>query len=98
MLTRPIDTKQKVIEVAFLLLLQNSVSSSCSGAHWNFSARLMFALRKLGPVSILPHDAKALLELFCLPNMDKSYHGFSAGKQLVASCLYCMNCRLNLGV
>jgi len=30
-----------------------------------------------------------------LPNVDKLYYGFGAGKQLVISCLYGMNCRLN---
>ena len=29
------------------------------------------------------------------PNMDKLGHGFSAGKQVVASCLHCINCTLN---
>ena len=29
------------------------------------------------------------------PNTDKLRHGFRAGKKVVASCLHCINCRLN---
>ena len=31
-------------------------------------------------------------------NTDKLCRGFSAGKQVVAACLHCINCRLNFNV
>jgi len=44
-------------------------------------------------VTVLPHEANAAGTILPLRNMYNLCHGFSAGKQLVASYLRCMNCK-----
>ena len=65
--------------------------SSCSGTLWKFTLQLLFALRKLeGNVYFASWGKITVRAILPLPNMDKLCHGFSAGKQLVTSCLHCI--------
>jgi len=68
-----------------------------SGAHWKFTLRLLLTLWKLETSVYFVSWRKSIVEatVFCLNPIWTTCHGFSAGKQLVASCLHCMKCRLN---
>ena len=64
---------------------------SCSGTLWKFTVRFVFALWKLELNAYFGSWIKITFGVILqLPNVDKWSHGFSAGKEFVASYLHCM--------
>jgi len=64
---------------------------ACSGVDWKYTLRLLFGNLKAFCLIMQKHSWSFLP----FPNMGNLCHGFSAGKQVVASYLHCINCRLN---
>jgi len=71
-----------------LFLKSDSSSCSCSGAHWKFTLQLLFTLRKLeNRVYVATWGKINAWTILPLASMNKYCHAFSAGKEVVVSCL-----------